>query len=90
MVQLVKKEWHQVTSIFTYELTLDDLVKIYPDDSLDDLQKMLDDIESGDIEIDDLVSDARDNDVDIEWNHDDDDWWTDRKGGYDVTYELGE
>jgi hypothetical protein len=31
-----------------------------------------------------------DNDVDIDWEFQYDDCWTDRKGGYEVTYELGD
>ena len=26
--------------------------------------------------------------VDIDWDHEYDDWWTDRKGGYDITYDT--
>ncbi len=27
--------------------------------------------------------------VDLDWDWlDEDDWWTDRKGGYEVTYEV--
>ena len=35
-----------------------------------------------------IMQDAADNNVDIEWDRDYDDWWTDRKGGYEVTYEV--
>lgn len=90
MVQLVKKEWHQVMREFVYELTIDDLEQIYPDASGDELQQKLEDVKSGELDIDDLLSDASDADVYFDWDHVDDDWWTDRKGGYDVTYELGE
>lgn len=90
MVQIVKKEWHQVMREFSYELTIDDLEQIYPDASGDELQQKLEDIKSGEIDIDDLTDDAMDADVYFDWDHVDDDWWTDRKGGYDVTYELGE
>jgi hypothetical protein len=90
MVQIVKKEWHQVTS--SYKLDIDEalLSEIYPDMSEKELAKFLEDIESGDAVVDDVISDASDNDVELEWDHDYDDWWTDRKGGYEVTYELGE
>ena len=37
-----------------------------------------------------IINDAYDNDIDIEWDHQYDDCWTDRKGGYDVTYEYGD
>ena len=30
------------------------------------------------------------NSIDIEWNHEYDDWVSDRKGDYDITYNIGE
>jgi len=36
-----------------------------------------------------VIEDAWTNDIDLDWDWlDEDDWWTDRKGGYDVTYEV--
>lgn len=90
MVQIVKKEWHQVSREFVYELTIDDLEQIYSDADQDELEKMLDDLKSGDLAVEDLVSDAQDADVYFDWDHVEDDWWTERKGGFDETYELGE
>lgn len=90
MVQIVKKEWHQVSREFVYELTIDDLEQIYSDAEPDELEKMLDDLKSGDLDVEDLVSDAWDADVYFDWDHVEDDWWTERKGGFDETYELGE
>ena len=42
------------------------------------------------ISVDEIVDDAYEEGVDIDWDRQYDDWWTDRKGGYDVTYELGD
>lgn len=90
MVTLVKHEWHQVDSQFAYELTAETLAEIYPD--LDDVEiaDMLQRIEAGDVDLEVLLQDAYDNDVEIEWDRQYDDWWTDRKGGYEVTFELGD
>jgi hypothetical protein len=88
MVQVVKKEWHQVSSEFNLEFDIELLEQVYPDKDLEELEALLKDIESGDVIVDDIVSDAMDNDVDLEWNHEYDDWWTHRKGGYEVTYEV--
>jgi len=89
MVTLVKHEWHQVDSQFAYELDMDTLAQIYPDMKKRELKALMKQIEKGEYDIDDLLNDAYDNDVEIEWERQYYDWWTDRKGGYDVTYELG-
>lgn len=90
MVTLVKYEHHQVNSQFAYELDLDKLQEIYPDLDEQELADRLAEIESGDFYIEQLIEDAYENDVDIEWDRQYDDWWTDRKGGYEITYELGD
>ena len=89
MVQVVKSEWHQVEKRYDYELDEILLSEIYPDLSEDEIAQLLQNLESGDASIEDIIEDAWENDVDIDWNYmDEDDWWTDRKGGYDVTYEV--
>lgn len=90
MVTLVKHEWHSVDSQFELELDEDLLSEIYPDMDEDEIAAMLKQIESGEIDIDDVMADAFENDVELEWDRVYDDWWTDRKGGYDVTYEVKE
>lgn len=90
MVQLVKKEWHQVCSEYSLDFDSELLGEIYPDKSEEELEQFLIDLENGIVEIEILIEDAINNDVELEWEHMDDDWWTHRKGGYDVTYELGE
>ncbi len=88
MVQIVKHEWHQVDSQFLFDLDLDKLAEIYPDMSKKDLKSLLKKIENGEVDIDTVMADAYDIGVEIEWDKDYDDWWTDRKGGYEITYEL--
>lgn len=90
MVTLVKHEWHQVDSQFAFELTEEILAEIYPD--LDDVEiaEKMRQIEEGDITVDEIIEDADNEGVEIEWDRQYDDWWTDRKGGYEVTYELGD
>lgn len=89
MIQIVKKEWHQVTSVYTLDIDVDILGEIYPDKSEEELFTVIDELRSGDFEVADLVEAAMENDVSMDWDHQDDDWWTDRKGGYDVTFEVG-
>ena len=88
MVTIVKHEWHQVDSQFAFELTEDVLSEIYPDMENDEIDALMKEIENGNVSVDEIISDAYDNDVEIEWDRQYDDWWTDRKGGYDVTYDL--
>lgn len=90
MVTLVKHEWHQVDSQFAFELTKDVLEEIYPDMDEDELEELWQQCENGEADIDAIINDAWENDVEIEWDRQYDDWWTDRKGGYDVTYEYGD
>ena len=68
---------------------MDLLEQIYPDSNKKEIKKMLSELESGEISIDTIIDDAWENNVDIDWDWlDEDDWWTDRKGGYEVTYEV--
>jgi len=90
MVTIVKHEWHQVDSQYAYEIDESILSEIYPDLSEEEISQMLIDLEEGNIDVDTVVNDAWDNDIDIDWEHQYDDNWTSRKGGYDVTYELGD
>ncbi len=90
MITLVKHEWHQVDSQFAVELDKDKLREIYPDLDDADIDVKLKEIESGEVSVDELIADAAESQVDFEWERQYDDWWTDRKGGYEITYELGD
>ena len=90
MVTLVKHEWHSVDSQFTYELDEDILGEIYPELDEDEITEKLKQIVEGEIDIEDVINDAWENDIELEWDRQYDDWWTDRKGGYEITYELGD
>lgn len=88
MVTVVKSEWHSVEKRYSAEIDEDILSEIYPDADEDEIAQMLADLESGDLSIETVMEDAG-WDVDIDWDWlDEDDWWTDRKGGYDITYEV--
>lgn len=90
MVTLVKHEWHQCDVQYAMELDEALLAEIYPDMSEEELAVKMQEIARGEVDIDELMEDAINNDVDIEWDHQSDDMWTMRKGGYDVSYELGD
>jgi hypothetical protein len=88
MVQIVKSEWHSVEKRYSLEVTVDDVMAVYDVDE-GEAQEIYEQIISGDLDIDQFIEDGEANNVyvDFEWM-DEDDWWTDRKGGYDVTYEV--
>lgn len=89
MVQVVKSEWHSVEK--RYGIDIDECVlnDIYNDATVEEIEQKLADLENGEISIEELINDAWENNVDLDWDYlDEDDWWTDRKGGYDVTYEV--
>ena len=90
MVTIVKHEWHSHDRQYAIELDEALLSEIYPDLDEDEIKQKLADIESGEETVDQIVEDALDNDVELEWDFQYDDCWTDRKGGYDITYELGD
>jgi hypothetical protein len=89
MVQVVKSEWHQVEKRYGIEIDEDILSEIYPEYDDAEIANLLRQIEEGEADIEEVVNYAHETGVDLDWDWlDEDDWWTDRKGGYDVTYEV--
>lgn len=90
MVTVVKHEWHQHDRQYAVEIDESLLSEIYPDLDEDEIAEKLQQIADGEIDYEEVINEAYENDVEIEWEFQYDDCWTDRKGGYDVTYELGD
>lgn len=90
MVTIVKHEWHQHDRQYAIELDEGLLREIYPDLDEAEIAAKLQEITNGEIDIEDVINDANENGVEIEWDFQYDDCWTDRKGGYEITYELGD
>ena len=91
MVSVVKSEWHQVEKRYGIKIDADMLTEIYPDLDEDEIEAKLAALESGEEDAEEVINEAWNNDVDIEWDYlNEDDWWTDRKGGYEVTYNVEE
>ena len=91
MVSVVKSEWHQVEKRYGIEIDADMLTEIYPELDEDAIEAKLAALESGEEDVEEVLNEAWNNDVDIDWDYlNEDDWWTDRKGGYDVTYKIEE
>ena len=92
MVCIVKSEWHSVEKRYQLEIDRDMFGEIYPEiEDAAELDLMYLNFEAGEISVDEVIEKAWEEDVDLDWDWmDEDDWWTDRKGGYDVTYEVQE
>ena len=87
MVQVVKSEWHQVEKRYSFEIDESILAEIYPDKDEDEIAELMVQLENGEVDLDEIIGDADNEGVDLDWEWmDEDDWWTDRKGGYEVTY----
>jgi hypothetical protein len=90
MVTIVKSEWHQVEKRYNLEISLDDVIAVYDVDD-NEAEEIYNEIVSGEYDIEQFIEDAAENDIWFDWDWmDEDDWWTDRKGDYNVTYEVFE
>jgi hypothetical protein len=88
-MRVIKSEWHSVEKRYAIDVDECVLNDIYNDATVEEIEQKLADLENGELSIEELINDAWENNVDLDWDYlDEDDWWTDRKGGYDVTYEV--
>ena len=88
MVWIVKSEWHSVEKRYGAEIDESLLSEIYPHMDEDEITTMLQEIADGEADLEQILGDAF-GEVDIDWDWlDEDDWWTDRRGGDDITYEV--
>ena len=90
MVSIVKSEWHQVEKRYAVEIDREVFGEIYSDiEDEAEIDLMYLQFESGELSVDEVIEKAWEEGVDLDWDWlDEDDWWTDRKGGYEVTYEV--
>ncbi len=90
MVQVIKSEWHQVEKRYGIEIDRAVFGEIYSDiEDEAEIDLMYLQFESGELSVDEVIEKAWEEGVDLDWDWlDEDDWWTDRKGGYEVTYEV--
>ena len=89
MVQVVKSEWHSVEKRYAAEIDEETINAIYTDATVEEIEEIVRQLIAGELNVSTVIEDSLINNVsiDFEWL-DEDDWWTDRKGGYDVTYEV--
>ena len=92
-MKFIKKEHHQVTSIFTYYIPDDEIIETFG--SVERFKEILSHFNGSDWANQVIGEEPTDEENDLflefyeNYGYDrEDDWWTDRKGGYDVTYEV--
>jgi len=89
MMRVIKSEWHQVEKRYAIDIDENIINEIYQDATVEEVEEVIRQLQDGELEASSVIEDAYTNDVTIDWDWlDEDDWWTDRKGGYDVTYEI--
>ena len=89
MMRVIKSEWHQVEKRYAIDIDENLINEIYQDATVEEVEEIVRQLKDGELEASSVIEDAWTNDVTIDWDWlDEDDWWTDRKGGYDVTYEI--
>jgi len=86
-VKIYKSEWHQMERKYVAEIDEDLVNELYPDNTKKKNKEILKGFKDGTTDIEEFMSDAF-GEIDIDWEHEYDDLWTDRKGGYDITYEV--
>jgi hypothetical protein len=88
-MRVIKSEWHQVEKRYAIDIDENLINEIYQDATVEEVEEVIRQLQEGELEASSVIEDAYTNDVTIDWDWlDEDDWWTDRKGGYDVTYEI--
>jgi len=88
-MRIIKSEWHQVEKRYAIDIDENIINEIYEDATVEEIEEIMRQLKEGELNASTIIEDASSNDVDFDWDWlDEDDWWTDRKGGYDVTYEF--
>jgi hypothetical protein len=88
-MRVIKSEWHQVEKRYAIDIDENIINEIYQDATVEEVEEIIRQLQEGELEASSVIEDAYTNDVTIDWDWlDEDDWWTDRKGGYDVTYDI--
>ena len=88
-MRIIKSEWHSVEKRYAIDIDENVINEIYEDATVEEIEEIVRQLKEGELDASTVIEDAWTNDVTIDWDWlDEDDWWTDRKGGYDVTYEI--
>lgn len=87
-ITLQKVEYHTVHRYYQCYVNIDKLRQIFPDALEDDLEYMLVQLAEEDEDVINTIVEADFEYGYLEFEHEDDDWWSDRKGGYDIEYDV--
>ena len=88
-MRIIKSEWHQVEKRYAIDIDENIINEIYEDATVEEIEEIMRQLKEGELNASTIIEDASSNDVDFDWDWlDEDDWWTDRKGGYEVTYKA--
>lgn len=85
VIHATMSEWHQVQRKYALEIDVQYIFDLHEGDkTLEECQVIFDKIAEGDMLVEDLEEVGN---FGMDWDYqDEDDWWTMRKGGFDVTY----
>lgn len=85
VIHATMSEWHQVQRKYSLIIDVQYIFDLHEGDkTLEECQVIFDKIAEGEMPVEDLEEVGN---FGMDWDYqDDDDWWTMRKGGYDVTY----
>ena len=86
-MKITKIEHHSVNWHYKYEIDEEKLAEIYPDLTEEEITQLLKNLEGGNAFLEDVINDALENFIEMEWKFVHENNWTDRKGGYKITYE---
>lgn len=93
-MKVIKNEEHQLTRTFTYDIPDEDIERVFG--SVDRFKEIISHNTSG-WDVETIGEEPTDEEADAfydffgDYDYEcEDDIWTDRKGGYETNYELGE
>ena len=91
-MQFKKIEYHQVHSHFTYDLPDEDIIETFGSvERFKEIASHMTSNDWNDPQGDEPSDEENDAFVEFIENYDydrEDDWWSDRKGGYDISFEV--
>ncbi len=86
MTTITKIEHHRLDWHYVATIDKDFLTEVYPDMEESEIDDIVSQLEAGNYDVEELINAACEAGVDINWDMQQEDVWTDRKGGYEITY----